>query len=503
MTRQETMRKRQEAVNVLPINLIVGDRLFVVVGGGKVALRKTRLLLGAGARVRVVSPELCDELRELAEDDRISVTERSFEAEDVTGAFLAFAATDDHEANLRVLEASRRAGVLCCPVDHAWPEGDFLTPATFRESGLVVSVSTGGQSCRRARLVRENLQRHIDLVGSSDLLVMGTSHEHLPVGEREDLHLSAERFERTGQMLSRIWGVHEFVLLSTCNRVEFIATVAENAGVEPLLERVLGFEELRDDQYYRREGFAAFRHLALVTSGMLSQSPGEDHIVAQVKEALEQCAQRGWADGMMRGWIGAALHLSRDIREATAELLQPGEIEDICLQYLLSQEALAAAPVVVIGSGVVGRSLARRLVEAGCRLTWCYHETPPALPDAWADRVSVAPLDGVAAALGPARAVFTAVSSERHVLSARHLRALSDGGGAVVFDLGIPRNVAPDLRDAAENVRILDLDDLKQLYSRELADLSAALETADEVIEEHRDIYERAIDSLQDRNAEQ
>jgi precorrin-2 dehydrogenase/sirohydrochlorin ferrochelatase len=495
------MRQPHEALDVLPVNLIVGDHLFLVVGGGRVALRKTKLLLDAGGRVRVVSPESSDELHELAAEDRIELIEREFRAEDVEGVFLAFAATGDRGVNIDVLEQCRREGALCCPVDKSWPDGDFLTPATFRKSGLVVSVSTGGRSCRRARLVKENLSHHIDLVSTSDLLVMGTSHQHLTVGEREPYHLTGERFERAGQMLTQVWGVHEFLLLNTCNRVELIAAVAADQGMDPLIERIMGFEDLEADQYYEQRGFDAFRHLALVSGGLLSQSPGEDHIVAQVKDTLDICEKHGWADGVMRGWIGYALHLSKDIREATGAMLEAGEIEDVCMHYMQAEGMLPAdTHAAVIGTGVIGRGVVQRLVEMGYSGTWCYHRNVPDLPSSWEHSIELASMDELDSVLAPAGVVFTAVDSSEPVLDASLAGALGRQGGALVFDLGIPRNAAPGLDGAAEGVRVLDLDDLKEFHHRELVDVAAAIEKAEQVIEEHREMYDRIIESLQGRN---
>ena len=79
----------------LPIFLDVTGRRCVVIGGGEIAARKVASLLEVGADVVVVSPSLVDELAGVARRGRIQNLAREYEAGDMTGAALVYAATDD------------------------------------------------------------------------------------------------------------------------------------------------------------------------------------------------------------------------------------------------------------------------------------------------------------------------------------------------------------------------------------------------------------------------
>ena len=503
------MDRREQAEDSLPVNLLVKGRRFLVVGGGKVALRKTRVLLDAGARITVVSPQARDELVELADRGEIEYVPREFRDSDLDGVFLVFAATDDRSLNRHVLKVARSRGALCCPVDANWPDGDFVTPAIVRRDGLAVAVSTGGRSCRRSRMVKENLARHLEMVETADLMVVGTSHRFLSLEEREPYHLTGGRpagEHRTGvgEMLMQLLGVHEFMLLATCNRVEFLGIVADEPGLAALVERVMDLDHLGRDRYYVRHGFEAFRHLALVTAGLRSQNPGEDHIVAQVKDALQQADKAGWAGGAMRGWVDCALHLSRDIRQETTSMLAGGEIEDTCVEYLCSIRPPGEVErVTVVGTGTVGRGLVRRLLERNCRCDWFFHTHQPEVPESWADRVEVFSLDGLSDHLPDVEVIICATSSPGHVLKAEHAELLQPDHAAVIFDLGIPRDVAPELPTVAPHVNVHDLDDLKRFYARQMGQLDRAVEVAERIVDEHGEMYDSIIESLQGRNARQ
>jgi len=137
-----------------PIVLDLAGRRAVVVGGGRVALRKARALAEAGARVRVVAPEL---LPEFAGDGRLECVAEAYEARHVAGAAVVIAATDDPAVNRRAAADARAAGVLVNVVDV--PEQcDFIVPAQVRRGDLVVAVTTGGAAPSLSRRLRERLE---------------------------------------------------------------------------------------------------------------------------------------------------------------------------------------------------------------------------------------------------------------------------------------------------------------------------------------------------------
>jgi uroporphyrin-III C-methyltransferase/precorrin-2 dehydrogenase/sirohydrochlorin ferrochelatase len=144
-------------MDLLPLFLNIRDRLCVVVGGGQVAARKAALLLRAQGRVRVVSPQLADPLRQLAERGAIEAVQRDYTEADLDGAALVVAATDDPRINRAVADAAKTRGIPVNVVDD--PEvGTFIVPSIVDRSPIVAAVSTGGASPVVARLVRARLE---------------------------------------------------------------------------------------------------------------------------------------------------------------------------------------------------------------------------------------------------------------------------------------------------------------------------------------------------------
>ncbi|MGA2497148.1 MAG: bifunctional precorrin-2 dehydrogenase/sirohydrochlorin ferrochelatase [Tepidisphaeraceae bacterium] len=141
-----------------PLILDISSRPVVIVGGGKVAVRKAKGLLAAGAMcVTIVSPDVDQEMPK-----GIRLIPETFRPEHVEGASLVFAATDVPKVNEEVALECRRRSI---PVNRADAEdeasSDFSTPALWREGEVMVTVSTGGNAALAAR-IRDEIAAGLD-----------------------------------------------------------------------------------------------------------------------------------------------------------------------------------------------------------------------------------------------------------------------------------------------------------------------------------------------------
>ncbi len=144
-------------MDFLPIFLNIKGARCLVVGGGAVAARKVGLLLGCGARVAVVAPELGESLAAEKAAGRIEHIAARFEDSHLAGAAVAIAATDDHAVNAAVSKAARARDLPVNVVDS--PElCSFIFPSIVDRSPMIVAVSTGGASPVLARLMRARLE---------------------------------------------------------------------------------------------------------------------------------------------------------------------------------------------------------------------------------------------------------------------------------------------------------------------------------------------------------
>ncbi len=140
-----------------PLFLLLEGRRCVVVGGGKVAVRKVADLLDTGADVIVVADVTLPAIEEQAQAGSITLIRRSFEPGDIDNTFLVFAATDDSAVNAKIAEIARKNGTLINAVDD--PENcDFFSGAQVKRGPLRIAISTSGQCPGLAAALRKELE---------------------------------------------------------------------------------------------------------------------------------------------------------------------------------------------------------------------------------------------------------------------------------------------------------------------------------------------------------
>ncbi len=140
-----------------PVALKVKGKRCLVVGGGRVALRKVRGLLQCGARVGVVARDLEEELAFLVRIERINYLGPRYRSSQVEGCFLVFAATDSAALNARIYRDACRRGAPVNVADR--PElCSFQVPSVLRRGPVTIGISTGGNSPALARQLRKYME---------------------------------------------------------------------------------------------------------------------------------------------------------------------------------------------------------------------------------------------------------------------------------------------------------------------------------------------------------
>ncbi len=145
-----------------PVALKLKGRTVLVAGGGRVAERKVKTLLGFGAQVRVVSPRITPLLRRYFKSRKITWANRLIKPSDVKGAGLIIAATSDAAVNMRISRWAIKQGALVNVGDRA-ELSSFISPAIFSKYKATVAVYTHGRDPALSRDLKNFLKENWDV----------------------------------------------------------------------------------------------------------------------------------------------------------------------------------------------------------------------------------------------------------------------------------------------------------------------------------------------------
>ncbi len=325
----------------------------------------------------------------------------------------------------------------------------------------------------------------------SGLLVLGISHHTAPVEIREKFSIGESRLYPSLHRLAGSAGIEEAVLLSTCNRTEFILWCADmdaaSSSVESLLaeEFSLGAEEYQ--HFYRYTGGEALMHVFRVAASLDSLVVGEPQIVAQVKSAWAKARQAGTTGRYLDRVFQKALSVSKHVRSET-------EIGDAPVSIPYAAVALARRlfsslekrNVMLIGSGKMSELSARYLVSAGVGKLWVTnrtHEHAESLArelggaavrfeDRWP---YLAQADIILSSTGCPHVILGREDAER-------IRRLRDGRPVFLIDIAVPRDIDPAVREVS-GFFLYDIDDLQQVAASHLDERLAAAAEAEKMVE--------------------
>ncbi|MCP4181116.1 MAG: hypothetical protein GY756_25405 [bacterium] len=469
-------------LKTFPINLQLEDKKCLIVGGGKVASRKIDKLLDSSSEITVICTKPSQKIISLAENNIIILKNRNFYLDDIVGFFLVYASTNDRALNDKILDACHKHNILCCAVDVNWKKGTFITPASFHNEGITVSIASGGKSCSYTKHIKNHLMKHNKKIREIDLMVIGTDHRYLDTNKRESFHNLCNN-NLIKEMLFNILGIHEFMLINTCNRIELIAIASTDEITRKLVLKILNFDSLDESNYYVKYSIEAFKHLSFLSAGIYSQLIGENHITHQVKQAFDNSDKLNTTGSMLKNCIDSSLAIAKKIRNNTASIIKPKEIEDLTIlyinKYLKQAEKLNVA---VIGTGHIGKLIINKLKYSNANLLWFYHTQKPSSSD-----ITILKMKDLDEYSDKIDILITALSSKAPVITEKN----SFSKLIQAIDLGIPRNISSNF-----NYNLINIDDLKYWYRKNICSIESIIDICEKIFKENQNSYEKIFNNF-------
>jgi precorrin-2 dehydrogenase / sirohydrochlorin ferrochelatase len=149
-------------MKLYPLFINIENKPAVIVGGGEVACRKLKDLLECGAKIKVIAPVIHKEIMDIKTNnpDSVKILKRGYRYNDIEGAYIVFAASDNPEINNAIFLEAEKKRIPVNSVDD--PENcSFIVPSVSRRGNLILAVSTSGASPAMAAKIRRTIEKNI------------------------------------------------------------------------------------------------------------------------------------------------------------------------------------------------------------------------------------------------------------------------------------------------------------------------------------------------------
>jgi glutamyl-tRNA reductase len=318
--------------------------------------------------------------------------------------------------------------------------------------------------------------------------LIGVNHKTAPVEVRERLAIPDSRLPEALKRLAEHPGVHEGLILSTCNRVE-VLTQTKN-GVVDLRRFLRDYFQVNPAEYeahlYEYHESEAVRHLFRVTSSLDSMVVGEPQILGQVKEAYATARAVGAVHSQLDLLLTRAFAVAKRVRTETAVGSSAVSVASVAVE--LAKKifgSLHGKHVYLVGAGKMSELAARHLLAHGAESIFVANRTYDRAQQLAAKFDGQAILfeqlyetcdraDIVITSTGAPHAIFRREHGELF-LSRRKNRPM------FFIDIAVPRDVDPGM-NKLDGIFVYDIDDLQQAVSSHVDDRRKEAERAEAII---------------------
>lgn len=303
-----------------------------------------------------------------------------------------------------------------------------------------------------------------------NIIVVGLNHKTAPIEIREKLAFDTTETIKALRTLTNRFPQAEFILLSTCNRVELYcaAELTENFTPENLIDflaedRSIPADKFRDFLYIHHDRDAV-EHLLTVASSLDSLVVGEAQIIAQVKESYRLACTAKSAAKILNRLFHYAFSTSKKVYTATSIATGRVSIAGVAIELAMQLFAdLKEASVVIIGAGEMGELVLQHLLHEGCRdVTIVNRSFDRAQEMAQRYGVNAKQWESLEDQLLKADIAVAAAAVQDYLFTKdtfKRSTAKRRKDGLLIVDIAVPRNFDPEINQI-DNVYLYSVDDL-------------------------------------------
>ncbi|NIP27678.1 MAG: glutamyl-tRNA reductase [Phycisphaerae bacterium] len=305
------------------------------------------------------------------------------------------------------------------------------------------------------------------------ILVVGLNHKSAPIEIREKLAYDAAGVIEALRQLKNKFHEAEFVLLSTCNRVEVYCASKRVGGVtvDDLTGFLSEFHNVGLDEFqdylYTYQDEESVRHLLMVASSMDSMVVGEVQIIGQVKEGYKLACATKSTGKILNRLFHCAFSTSKKIHTTTSISHGRVSVAGVAVELAMQLFAdISSAKVVVIGAGEMGELLVQHLLQVGSKnITVVNRSYERGQNIARQYGISVEKWERLQGQLMGANIAIASASVKDYLFTKDSFKEIMDRrrkNALLIIDIAVPRNFESSVNEI-EDVYLYSIDDLSSV----------------------------------------
>ena len=325
------------------------------------------------------------------------------------------------------------------------------------------------------------------------VLLLGLSHKTAPIEVRERLAFDEQVSGVIASELTERPGISEAMVVSTCNRVEFL--VQGELGYDAadqihafLTEKPNVPIEEAAPFLYRYIDQEAVRHLFRVASSLDSMVIGEPQILGQVKDAYTAAKKAGAMRGQLDFIVNNAFRVARRVRNETGI----GQLT-VSISYVAVELArkifgdLSGLSILLVGAGKMSELSAKHLQSSGAQHIYVTNRTYERAEEmARAFNGEAVSFDRLLEVLQQADIVISSTGAPNFILTkktAQGVIAARKNRPIFFVDIAVPRDIDPEI-NSIDNMFVYDIDDLQQVADANLRERRRHADLAERIVQD-------------------
>ena len=325
------------------------------------------------------------------------------------------------------------------------------------------------------------------------LALIGVNHKTAPIELRERIAISRDELPETTRALGEMPGVSECMIVSTCNRVELLASLdSSSTDLLEFLHQRFGIAptELAPHIYEHRDQ-EAVRHLFRMAASLDSMVVGEPQILGQVKEAFAVAKTAGTISGQLEHLLQSAFAAAKKARSETGIGSNSVSIASVAVDMARKIfGSLQGRTVFLVGAGKMSELAARHLIQQGAGsilVTNRTYERARRMAEEFEGAITpqVVAFEQLYETAASADIVISSTGAPHHIFRPEHGHSfLQKRRNRPMFfiDIAVPRDVDPAM-NKLDGIFVYDIDDLQQVAASHMEERSRQAVDAESLIE--------------------